>query len=134
MYKVAADLAQRRARQLWLADLQGSEFQALTVGQQRDSLKQKLWSIEKQLLKQEPDSEWRLALGQVKLEVQGQLKALKPQIKRLRKSNVAECFVAVARERMTKPAFMAFFKEANRRSFETLSEPAQDPMSTGKEP
>jgi len=132
MYKVASDLAQRRARQLWLADLQGSEFLALTVEEQRDSLKQKLWGIEKQLLKHDRDSEWRLALGQIKLEVQEQLKALKPQVKKLRKMNVSDCFVAVARERMTKPAFMAFFKEANRRSFEAASEPTPDPTPGDK--
>jgi hypothetical protein len=49
MYKNTSDLAQRRARQLWLKDLQSAEFDGLTPEQQRESLKARLFAIEAEL-------------------------------------------------------------------------------------
>jgi len=129
MYKVASDLAQRRARQLWLADIGAPDFQALTPEEQRDSLVAKLKGVEAQLLKHAPKSEWRLALGQVKLDLQAQISAIRPKLKARRGQDVANRFVEVARERMTKPAFNAFMSEASRRAKESSPDPTPPSQS-----
>lgn len=116
MYKIASDLAQRRARQLWLADIGGPTFQALTAEQQRDSLVAKLKGIDTQIAKHEPKSEWRLALGQIKCELQEQIHALRPKRKSDKLKDVHHRFIEVAKERLHKLEYQRIMDEATQRA------------------
>lgn len=115
MYKIASDLAQRRARQLWLADIGSSDFQSLTTEQQRESLVAKVKAINAQLAKYPDESDWRTAIIQVKREVEARINALRPQIRGERLKNLDARIVEVAKERLTPFVFRQIVDEAVRR-------------------
>lgn len=127
MYKVASDLAQRRARQLWLADLQFDGFISLTPEQQRDSLVAKLKGIQAQMLKHPPKSEWRIALGQVKLELQNQINAIRPKLKANKLKDVHHRFIEVAKESLNPIVYRKIMDEATRRARESAQQQKEQP-------
>lgn len=116
MYKVASDLAQRRARQHWLADLQGEGFANLTLEEQRETLVHRVKSIDAKILVLPRKDPERAMLGKLKIELQDMITALRPKWNAKRNGSWLHHFIEVARERMTKPAFEAFMNEAKRRA------------------
>jgi hypothetical protein len=131
MYKIASDLAQRRARQLWLADIGAPEFQALTLEQQRDSLVAKVKAINAQLAKYPDESDWRTAIIQVKREVEAQINAIRPQLRGERLKNLDARIVEVVKERLTPFLFRQIVNEAVSRV--KAAESSSDPTSASQE-
>ena len=112
-YKIASDLAQRRARQLWLADLQGPGFQALTLEERRDSLKAKLRAIDAEIVCT-PKGIHRDELGVIKHDIQEQMHALRPKLRT--NQSLPNHFIEVAKERLTKFQYRQIMEEASKRA------------------
>lgn len=110
MYKIAADLSQRRSRQLWLADLQGGEFESLPAEEQRANLVRAKIDLESKMLKLPKKHPERVEIGQRLLELNTKINAIRAKLKGPR--NTPEFFIEVARERMNPFLFSAFMKEA----------------------
>jgi hypothetical protein len=116
VYKTASDLAQRRARQHWLADLQADGFVELSLEEQRETLVHRVKSIEARILllpRRDPE---RAELGKLKIEIQAMITALRPKWQARKHGSWINHFVQVAKERMPKPQFEAFMNEAKRRT------------------
>jgi hypothetical protein len=114
-YKIATDLAQRRARQMWLADLpQGSKWDELPIEEQRANLILAIKRLDARIQLLGRGSLERRDLGKLKCELQLRVNALGP--KRKRPETVADHFVRVCKERMTKAVYTAYLNEATRRA------------------
>lgn len=113
MYKVASDLSQRRARQLWLADLQGPTFDSLPPAEQRANLILAKNDIEAKRMPL-PDGPERVELGRRINELNLLINAIRPKLKGPK--STPEHFIDVARERMTPFLFKVFLSEASERA------------------
>lgn len=114
MYKINSDLAQRRSRQLWLADLQGKAFEELPPEEQRGSLKRAWKATQERLVKLPKNSKERAELGQQVNDLQMRMNAIRP--KRTGPPNTAELFLEVCKERMNKFIYKQYMEEAVSRS------------------
>lgn len=114
MYKTATDLAQRRSRQLWLADLQGKAFEAQSPQDQRASLVKAKNHVEEQLVQLPKNSDARRELGLLIHDMDERIRALRPALKA--PMTATQHFVDVARERLTPFLFRVFMQEASRRA------------------
>ncbi len=114
-YKVASDLAQRRSRQLWLADLQGPAWEELPPEEQRANLVRTVKAIDLQLEGFPKNSPDRKYLGRVKLELTTKINAIRAKA-RLGGKGLEKHFIDVARERLTPFLFNVFMSEAAKRT------------------
>ena len=117
MYKNTVDLAQRRARQLWLADLQGAAFAALPPEEQRASLVKAKQRVQEQLAQLPKKSDARRELGLLSHDLDERIRALRG--KRKGPPTTAQHFVDVARERLQPFQFKVFMAEASHRARQT---------------
>jgi hypothetical protein len=114
MHKIASDLSQRRARQLWLADLQGSKWEELPFEQNRANLVRAVQALSEQAKTLPKKSEERKAIGQLIYELNQRINALRPKLKG--PASTPQHFVDVARERLTPFLFKSFMHEASLRA------------------
>jgi hypothetical protein len=109
-YKTVSDLSQRRARQLWLADLQGAAWEELPPDEQRANLVKAKQSVSERIKQLPRGSAERRELGLLQHDLDERISAIRPKIKGIR--GTAEHFVDVAKERLTPFQFNAFMREA----------------------
>lgn len=113
MYKSSNDFNQRRARQIWLGDLQQDGFLDLTPEQQRQCLVAKIKAIDAQIIAL-PKGENRSELGKIKQEICLQINAIRPKFHGSK--DALHHLFDLVKEEMPKLQFMRLWDEANRRA------------------
>lgn len=119
MYKIQSDLAQRRARQLWLKDLpQLSDFDNLPDDERRANLVTASKRLVEQIALRDKDHPERRALCD-------RLNAINMAIHKIRAARksapgVQQHFIDVARERLGAYVFSCILAEANRRASQDM--------------
>lgn len=114
MYKKLSELSQRRARQLWLANLQGKEFEQQPPDIQRANLVRALKNMRERAALLPKHSIERKELGYAQHELSWRIHELRPKLKGGK--DVPSHFVDVCRERMHKVQFDIIMREASQRA------------------
>lgn len=122
MYKQTSELSQRRARQLWLADLMGKPFEALPLEQQCENLKRAIRQLDAALTGVPNGARRAHLLGQME-EARAKLAAMRAR--EAAPVDVNKHFIDVARAQLSPYQFKLILMEAMKRANRPADRPGR---------
>ena len=121
MHKITSDLAQRRARQLWLKDLPiNVNWDNLPDAEKRANLVLAANNLKARITALPKKSPEREELGAQFYVTNTAINALRPAMKGGRET--AQCFIEVCREKLSAVQYRAIMAEASNRAIARQSE------------